>query len=286
MTGLFIKRKQETDPMETMKRQPTVFLTHGAGPCFWMSLPEPFGPNAYDKLKSYFAGLLSALPERPRAILLVSAHWEERIATVSTTAAPPMLYDYHGFPPHTYQLKYPAPGSPQLAMRVQGLLEHAGIAAGTDNRRGFDHGVFVPMLIIDPDAAIPVVMLSLQENLDPAHHIAIGAALAPLRDEGVLIIGSGSSYHNLRAFYKGEGRASVEFDTWLYETATHADPTTRNARLVDWTTAPSARACHPREDHLIPLMVAAGAAGSDAGRGSFRDIIGGNANSCFSFGDF
>jgi aromatic ring-opening dioxygenase catalytic subunit (LigB family) len=270
--------------MTDVTRQPAIYVTHGAGPCFWITLPEPFGPNAFDGLKSYFAGLLAGLPQRPRAILAVSAHWEEHIPTVSTAPAPSMLYDYFRFPAHTYELQYPAPGSPELAMHVQDFLQSAGMDVGTDNRRGFDHGVFVPMMIIDPQATIPIVILSLCSDLDPAHHLAIGAALEPLRDEGVLIIASGSSFHNLRTFFNGDGSASLEFDAWLHDTVTQTDPVLRNDRLVDWKSAPSARACHPRPDHLIPLMLAAGAAGSDPGRSSFHDLIGGKAYSCFSFG--
>src|SRR3984893_14879953 len=161
--------------MTDVKRQPALYVTHGAGPCFWVTFAEPFGSHAFDGLKSHFAGLLAGLPQRPRAILVVSAHWEGHIPTVSTAAAPSMLYDYFGFPPHTYELQYPAPGSPELAKHVRNLLQRAGIDVGTDSRRGFDHGVFVPMLIIDPRAAIPVVMLSLCRDLDPAHHLAIGA---------------------------------------------------------------------------------------------------------------
>jgi aromatic ring-opening dioxygenase catalytic subunit (LigB family) len=127
-------------------------------------------------------------------------------------------------------------------------------------------------------------MLSMRHDLDPAAHIAIGAALAPLRDEGVLIIGSGSSYHNLRQYFSGDGRASIPFDDWLNETVTAPDPGIRNARLAEWAKAPNARACHPREDHLIPLMVAAGAAGTDIGHRSFHDRLAGQAISCFSFG--
>jgi aromatic ring-opening dioxygenase catalytic subunit (LigB family) len=288
---MFLPAQAGNGPMETgdaimtdVQRQPAIYVTHGAGPCFWITLAEPFGPKAFDGLKSHFAGLLAGLPQRPRTILVVSAHWEERIPMVSTAAAPSMLYDYFGFPPHTYELQYPAPGSPELSRHVCNLLQRAGIEAGTDSHRGFDHGVFVPMTIIDPQATIPVVMLSLCSDLDPAHHLAIGAALAPLRDEGVLIIGSGSSFHNLRTYFNGDGSASVEFDAWLHDTINQTYPVVRNARLVDWKNAPSARACHPREDHLIPLMVIAGAAGSDPGRSSFRDLIGGKAYSCFSFG--
>lgn len=168
-----------------MTRQPVFYLTHGGGPCFWMEFPEPFGAHAYDRLRDYFSGLIASLSARPEAVLVVSAHWEERIPTVSLSAAPPMIYDYYGFPPHTYQLEYPAPGAPEVAGRALELLQSAGIAAGADEHRGFDHGVFVPMMIIDPEARLPVATLSLKDNLDPAQHLAIGSALAPLRDEGV-----------------------------------------------------------------------------------------------------
>ncbi|WP_308365951.1 MULTISPECIES: class III extradiol ring-cleavage dioxygenase [unclassified Microbulbifer] len=266
-----------------MTRQPVFYLTHGGGPCFWMEFPEPFGAHAYDRFRDYFSGLIASLSARPEAVLVVSAHWEERIPTVSLSAAPPMIYDYYGFPPHTYQLEYPAPGAPEVAGRALELLQSAGIAAGADEHRGFDHGVFVPMMIIDPEARLPVATLSLKDNLDPAQHLAIGSALAPLRDEGVLILGSGSSYHNLRDIFRGDGWASIEFDAWLHETVA-LPPADRDAHLCDWTSAPGARASHPRPDHLLPLMVAAGAAGDDRGWGTFRDMIGGKNYSCFAFG--
>ena len=248
-----------------------------------MSFPEPLGPHAFDKLGAYFEGLLASLPERPRAILMVSAHWEEDEATVSTAERPPMLFDYYGFPAHTYQLSYPAAGSPDLADQVQTLLARTGIACGADDQRGFDHGVFVPMLKIDPEAALPVVMLSLRRDLDPLHHLAIGEALAPLRDQGVLIIGSGSSFHNLRTYFNGVPELARQFDDWLTETA--EEPYGRDEKLIDWQSAPAARACHPREEHLLPLMVAAGAARNEPGRRVFHDIIGGKAMSGYAFGD-
>lgn len=268
-----------------MARLPSLYITHGGGPCFWMEFGPPFGANAFDKLRAYLAGLIAGLPERPKAILVVSGHWEEDRPTVSTNPKPGMLFDYYGFPEHTYHLSYPAPGAPELAERVRGLLKAAKIDSGTDAQRGFDHGVFVPQLIMDPEAKIPVLMLSMRHDLDPAAHIAIGKAIAPLRDEGVLILGSGSSYHNLREFFSGRSaEASLAFDDWLNETVTQPDPQARAARLEQWAKAPGGRACHPREDHLIPLMVAAGAAGNDIGRRSFRDLLGGKAVSCFSFG--
>ena len=176
--------------MEPIKRQPVFYLTHGGGPCFWTRFPEPYGPQAYEPLKSYFAGLLARLPEQPRAVVVISAHWEEPVTTVSTAIAPPMLYDYYGFPSHTYELQYPARGLPEVGLRVRDLLRAAGIEANTDEDRGFDHGVFVPMLVIDPQARIPVVMVSMRGDLDSAHHLAVGQAVAPLREEGVLIVGS------------------------------------------------------------------------------------------------
>ena len=265
-------------------RQPTIFLPHGGGPCFWMEFPPPFGPHAWDGLRAYLAGIVESLPERPKAFVVVTAHWEEAKPTVSTAAAPGMLFDYYGFPAHTYQLSYPAPGEPNVAAEVKRLLEAAGLPVGENDKRGFDHGVFVPFLIVDPKAQIPVVMLSIERDLDPARHIAIGKALAPLRDDGVVIAGSGMSYHDLGSFWDGDGRASVAFDAWLDETVTRCDPETRERRLIGWKEAPAARACHPREEHLIPLMVVAGAAGTSAGEHSFREAIGGKVISAFRFG--
>ena len=270
--------------MSNTDRLPALYLSHGGGPCFWMEFPQPFGPHAFDDLRAYLSGLLETLPVQPRAILIVSAHWEEKIPTVGAVEQPPMLFDYYGFPEHTYKLNYPAPGSPELAARVQSLLLDAKIASAADTQRGFDHAVFVPMLIVDPDARIPVVTLSLQHDLDPEKHIAVGAALAPLRDEGVLIIGSGNSYHNLRHFFDGLPREAADFDAWLNDVVTNTNAAERNNKLKRWMDGPSARACHPREEHLMPLMVVAGAAGDDVGRRTLRFVAGGKAISCFAFG--
>ncbi|MGO9599121.1 MAG: DODA-type extradiol aromatic ring-opening family dioxygenase [Isosphaeraceae bacterium] len=264
----------------TTTRQPTIFLSHGGGPCFWIDIP---GAN-FDGLRDYLSGLLDRLPERPRAILIISGHWEEALPTVSTAQSPPMLFDYYGFPEHTYRLSYKAPGSPALARRVRDLLAKAGVEAAADDRRGFDHGVFVPLLILNPAADIPVVMLSLRDDLDPAFHLAIGRALAPLRDEGVLILGSGNSYHNLQAFWRGQDTASPAFDAWLTQAVTQADQSARERALTAWEDAPFARECHPREEHLLPLMVAVGAAGSDPGVRDFHDVIMGKHISGYRFG--
>ena len=263
-------------------RQPAIFLPHGGGPCFWMEFPPPLGPHAWDNLRAYLAGLVESLPERPKAFLVVTAHWEAAEATVSLNPKPGMLYDYYGFPDHTYHLQYPAPGAPEIGAEVRRLIEAAGLPVATDDTRGFDHGVFVPFLIVDPKAEIPVVMLSLQKRLDAAFHIRLGKALEPLRDQGVAIVGSGMSFHDLRSFFAGGDGASSVFDAWLDETV-KAPPAEREARLSAWDKAPGARACHPREEHLIPLMVAAGAAGTSEGRHAFRDVIGGKTISGFEF---
>ncbi|HEX5122306.1 MAG TPA: class III extradiol ring-cleavage dioxygenase [Rhodanobacteraceae bacterium] len=263
--------------------QPTLFIPHGGGPCFFMD-PPPNDPHAWDAMAAYLRGIAASLPAKPRAILVISAHWETPRPTVMTAARPSMLFDYYGFPEHTYKLSYPAPGSPELASRVRALLAGAGIASDEDSARGYDHGVFVPFLLMFPDADIRVVQLSLRADLDPAAHLAIGRALAPLRDEGVLIVGSGMSYHNLRRFWSTE-TSDVEsaraFDGWLTDAIESGDA---GAKLVDWATAPGARTAHPRSEHLLPLMVAAGAGDGDAGRRTYSDRVFGKAVSGFQFG--
>ena len=264
-------------------RQPAIFIPHGGGPCFWMESPPPFGPHAWDRLRDHLAGLVASLPERPKAFLVVTAHWEAPQPTVSINPKPGMLFDYYGFPDHTYRLNYPAPGAPDVAAEAKRLIEAAGLPVGTDATRGFDHGVFVPFLIVDPKAEIPVAMLSLRKDLDAAFHIRLGKALAPLRDQGVVIVGSGMSYHDLRSFFDGGEGPSADFDAWLDETASAPAPE-REARLAAWDKAPGGRASHPREEHLIPLMVVAGTAGDSLGRHDFRDVIGGKVISGFRFG--
>jgi aromatic ring-opening dioxygenase catalytic subunit (LigB family) len=264
-------------------RQPAIFLPHGGGPCFWIDGPPPFGRQAWESLRRYLAGIVESLPARPKAILVVTAHWEEAQPTVSVASAPGMIFDYNGFPAHTYELKYPAPGAPHVGRRALELIRAAGLPVAEDAERGYDHGVFVPMLIVDPDAHIPVVMVSLQRDLDPAQHIALGQALAPLRDEGVVVVGSGMSYHDLRHFRDGDGRDSQIFDAWLGEAAT-APPAERDRALTQWAEAPAGRACHPREEHLLPLMVVAGAARDSVGTREFHDVIGGKTISAFRFG--
>jgi aromatic ring-opening dioxygenase catalytic subunit (LigB family) len=195
-----------------------------------------------------------------------------------------MLYDYYGFPPESYTITWPAPGSPSLAARVRALLGEAGIDTAADAARGYDHGTFVPLKLTYPEADIPAVQLSLREGLDPAEHVAIGRALEPLRDEGIFIVASGMTFHNLRAFRDPRaGAVSEAFDAWLRESLVLA-PDARDERLARWTSAPAARAAHPREEHLIPLMVAAGAAGQDRAVVAFNDTFTGIRLSAYHFG--
>jgi aromatic ring-opening dioxygenase catalytic subunit (LigB family) len=196
-----------------------------------------------------------------------------------------MFYDYYGFPEHTYALQYPAPGSPEVAAQALDALAAAGIPTAVEHSRGYDHGVFVPFMLIDPAATIPVVPLSLVTGLDPAQHIAVGRALAPLRREGILIVGSGMSFHNLRALYGGADvlARSQRFDAWL-DAAVTGDPARRDQLLSTWATAPEARFAHPREEHLLPLMVAAGAGEGEPARRVYSNAVMGAATSGFRFG--
>jgi aromatic ring-opening dioxygenase catalytic subunit (LigB family) len=263
-------------------RMPVVFLPHGGGP--WPFVDVGFGSREeLDALAGYLRSLHDLPPVRPRAVLVISAHWEEAVPTVMTAEHPPMLYDYYNFPPAAYEIQWPAPGDPALAARVRELLGNAGFATAANPERGFDHGTFVPLKVAYPDADVPIVQLSLVRGLDPAQHLAIGRALAPLRDEGVFIIGSGMTYHNLRAFSPAARPVSVAFDGWLQRAATLEAPE-RDAELVRWADAPSARQAHPREEHLIPLMVAAGAAGADRGKVGFSGTIVGLRLSAYHYG--
>jgi aromatic ring-opening dioxygenase catalytic subunit (LigB family) len=213
----------------------------------------------------FLEGLAQTLPTPPEAILVISGHWEEPAFTVSAAAQPELIFDYSGFPEHTYRLSWPAPGSPELAERVAGLLHRAELPSAVSATRGFDHGVFVPLKVAFPEAKIPVVSLSLAASLDPALHLAAGQALSVLRDEGVLILGSGMSFHNLRAYLRPDTvERSHTFDAWLTK-AVESPAAERNALLAEWRKAPFAAYAHPREEHLIPLMVAAGAGGDAKG---------------------
>jgi len=251
-------------------RFPTFFISHGGGPWPYIEeMRQRFAVTAAELMK-----LPSTLPAKPKAILMITGHWEAPQFTVSTSEHPPMNYDYYGFPEYTYQLQYPAPGNPELAKRVRDLLRASGTECAEDPEHGLDHGVFVPMMLMYPEADIPVVLLSMKSSYDPSEHIKLGEALAPLRDEGILIIGSGLTYHNMRGFGRPASlEPSVQFEQYLYDAISSNDPQQRNRALVNWEQAPFARLVHPREDHLIPLMVVAGAAGEDIGQRIFTDTV-------------
>lgn len=236
------------------KRQPSFFIPHGGGPCFFMD--DPLG--VWTDLEAFLRTMPDRLPQRPDAFLLVSGHWEASGFAFTGRADPALIFDYYGFPPHTYELTYPAPGAPQIASLGAEMLRGAGLPAAIDAGRGYDHGVFVPMLVAFPDADIPIVAMSLDASLDPGLHLAAGRALAPLRDRNVAIIGSGMSFHNMPG-YRDPAMAgpSELFDDWLTSSVAAPAPE-REARLKEWATAPGGRVSHPREEHLLPLMVAAG----------------------------
>lgn len=265
----------------TKQRLPTLFISHGGGP--WPYIPEM--KSQFVKTANWLSELPSTLPLQPKAILSISGHWETEEFMVSTAVAPSMVYDYSGFPEHTYNIKYPAAGSPEVAARVQELLSAAGIKNSSDPKRGFDHGTFVPLVMMYPDARIPVVSMSIKRNYDPMDHIKLGEALRPLRDEGVLIIGSGLSYHNMRGFGSPMAAGvSQLFGRWLGETVAIPDVAERKRALLAWEQAPAARHAHPREDHLIPLMAVAGAAGTDLGKTVFVDHVFGVDMASYEFG--
>lgn len=265
-----------------MARQPVVFLPHGGGPWPFVELGLP--RSEVTALADYLRSVRDVPVERPKAVLMISAHWEEKVPTVQTAEKPPMFYDYYGFPDASYKITWPAPGSPALAARVRTLLGAAGFETAADATRGFDHGTFVPAKLTWPDADVPTVQLSLVRGLDPQTHLRMGRALAPLRDEGVFIVGSGMTFHNLRAMNDPRAPAVSEvFDGWL-RTAALLAPADRDAHLADWATAPMARAAHPREEHLIPLHVIAGAAGSDVGKLAYNGTMMGWRLSAFHYG--
>lgn len=264
-------------------KQPTFFIPHGAGPCFFMEWDPP---DAWDRMAAFLRAIGTTLAQPPRAIVLVSAHWLAAEFTAGAAAQPDLIYDYYNFPPHTYELTYPAPGQPALAQQVVERLQQAGLPGATDPVRGFDHGTFIPLKLIFPQAQIPVVQLSLRRDLEATAHLEAGRALQPLRQEGVLIIGSGMSFHNMRGYGDPRfGPISDRFDDWLTR-AVELDPAARWQALAHWEQAPGARACHPegQEEHLLPLLLAAGAAGEERGQRVFTDRVMGTRLSGYRFG--
>ena len=267
----------------TASRLPTYFISHGGGPWPWMKHEQP---GVFDKLEQSIVGVREELGERPRAVLVVTGHWEERGFAVSSAGRPGMVYDYYGFPAYTYRIQYPAPGAPELAERVLALLQDGHVPARLDPERGYDHGTFTVMQPLYPEADVPVLQMSIDRSFDPELHLEAGRLLAPLRSEGVAIVGSGLSYHNLRQMDARGQIPSGGFDAWLQETLVGTTGRERTRRLEHWSEAPYARAAHPREDHLIPLMVAVGAAEDEPGACIYHqdDLLRYTTASSFRFG--
>ncbi|MDD3904248.1 MAG: class III extradiol ring-cleavage dioxygenase [Sphaerochaeta sp.] len=247
--------------MQETKGQ-VIYFSHGGGP-----LPL-LGDVSHRSMISFMQELPSTL-HTPEAIVVISAHWEENIPTVLGAEHPSLLYDYYGFPKQAYEISYPAQGNPQLSKKIIEMLDHAGISGKIDEQRGFDHGLFVPLLMMYPKANIPAIQLSLVKGLDAQTHIQIGKALKDLLCENVLIIGSGFSFHNMQAFTWSESRKDDKendaFQDWLIDVCTGLHSAEeREALLASWQQAPYARYCHPREEHLLPLHICASLAQCEA----------------------
>ncbi len=244
------------------KKAQLVYLSHGGGP-----LPI-LGDAGHKAIVAFMQGLSSRL-RRPDAILVISAHWEETEATLLGAQNPPLLYDYYGFPKEAYQITYPAPGNPDLAHKIVELLHKEDIPSRIDAQRGYDHGLFIPLKLMYPEADIPALQISLLRSLDPKAHICLGKALKNLMDQNILVVGSGFSFHNLGEFFARDVDESDPrndaFQNWLVQVCAGANSQIeREQKLIEWEKAPNARYCHPREEHLLPLHVCVGMAGSPA----------------------
>jgi aromatic ring-opening dioxygenase catalytic subunit (LigB family) len=238
-----------------------LFISHGGGP-----LPL-LGDPTHEEMITTLKQIADTIP-KPKAIVIVSAHWETSSPAITASASPALIYDYYGFPEESYSLQYPAQGDPELAKALHTSLKDAGFSPKLDSQRGYDHGVFVPLTIMYPDADIPCIQISLLNSLDPQQHIALGQAISQCQQEGLLVLGSGFSFHNMRAFFAAPTDESMQlnqaFESWLIETCSDKalSESTRSQRLVSWADARGARYCHPREEHLLPLHVCYGVAQS------------------------
>ena len=269
--------------MSSSTALPTYFISHGGGPWPWI----PDMRAAFINLENSLLEMVKSWQEKPKAILMVSGHWEEANSIgVMSSPNPEMMYDYYGFPPETYHVKYPAPGAPELAQQTMRLLNDAGLDSHLDNKRGYDHGTFAPLAIMYPEAEVPVYQLSLLSSYDPETHFNIGRTLRPLREQGVMIIGSGLSYHNLSLFGPNAREPSEAFDQWLGESL-QQHPEQRTQTILHWEQAPYARVCHKQEDHLVPLFVALGAAEDSQAERIYHDknLMGGVTASSYRFGN-
>lgn len=267
--------------MNNDKRANILYFPHGGGPLPLLS------ETGYERMNPFLREFPSTIAE-PEAIVVISAHWEEPVISITAHKNPPMLFDYSGFPPESYQYEYPAPGRPRLASRIQSMLGTAGIEARLDYERGFDHGVFIPLMLMYPQANIPCLQISLSSSLDAGFHVALGRALAPLQKENLLILGSGFSFHNMHALMSRREDVIDEknrlFEDWLAQTCSDPDLelSEREQRLIEWDRAPHARYCHPREEHLLPLQVCFGLART-AAKTVFQDKVSGFITSAYQW---
>ncbi|CAH2238482.1 extradiol ring-cleavage dioxygenase-like isoform X2 [Pararge aegeria] len=254
---------------------PAVFVNHGGGPMPLLGDKDSIGLTRFlrDEVKKYVN--LKEL----KAIILVTAHWEESKVTISSSEHHDLYFDYYGFPPETYKYRYDAPGDPELAKRIHTELTKAGIDSKLDPKRGWDHGVFVPMMLINPTADIPIIQISVLANQNPEEHYNLGQVLHQFRKEGIAIFGSGMSYHNMREFRfsRNTGRVvNEEFDAFLYNACTSTNEK-RKEQLLVWEKQPGASDAHPPRaaEHLMPLIVIAGAGGEGPGERVFNwDLTG------------
>lgn len=243
-------------------RYPTLFVNHGGGPLPLLGRQPELARHMKETVQKWLPAT------RPSAIIVLSAHWESNPIGITSSPNPSMYYDYSGFPSETYTYQYPAPGHPSLARKIKELFDRQDIPSELDAKRGFDHGVFVPLMLMYADADIPVVAVSLDASLSVERNMAVGSALEPLRDEGILILGSGYTFHNMQAFFHPSDhtyKQSRLFNSWLQDALAPAQKVGKVLpRLAKWKEAPGALVCHPREEHLLPLFMTAAAAGPDA----------------------
>lgn len=250
---------------------PALFVNHGGGPLPLLGDKDHVGLTVFlrDELKKHVN------LKEIKAIILVTAHWEENIVTISSGKHHDLYFDYYGFPPESYKYTYDAPGDPETAERIHEALKTAGIPSKLDPKRGWDHGVFVPMMLINPAADIPIIQVSVLKNQDPEDHYKLGQVLNEFRKEGIAVFGSGMSYHNMRQFRFGRNNNRVvnkEFDDYLFKVCTAEEEKARRDGLLLWREQTGANEAHPIEaaEHLMPLLVIAGAGGSKAGERIFN----------------
>ncbi len=249
-----------------------IYFSHGGGP-----LPI-LGDPGHRAMNRFMKSLPNEI-RKPEAIVVFSAHWEQREVTIQAGESPNMVYDYFGFPEQAYSIKYPAEGNPELAQRISKILAENKIEHKLDSKRGFDHGLYIPLMMMYPEADIPCLQVSLISGLDEKAHIDLGKAMRQLLNENILFIGSGFSFHNLREFsFDGSNSKDArndEFQDWLISAiASEMTEDERIKKLMNWEEVPSARYCHPRSEHLLPLHVCAGLAGGQ-GKTIFDDYIAG-----------